>query len=60
MTEERRERTAGRGRVVFMSKHDANTAWNELQELLSEDPETVDTPTGDKLRAKPPDPLECT
>jgi hypothetical protein len=26
-----------------MSKHDANAAWDQLQELLSEGPEAVDT-----------------
>ena len=45
MTEGGHDRTDAQNRLVFLPKHDADTAWKELQRLLLQDPEPDETPT---------------
>ena len=45
MTDGGRDRTNAQNRRVFLPKHDAEAAWDELHRLLLEDPEPDETPT---------------
>lgn len=45
MTEGSSGRAHARKQLVFLPKHDADAAWNELQRLLSQDTEPDESPT---------------